>query len=69
MTALLISAVQTGIDLLDYQDIPPYLELLAGLVLIDDELQQYRCHRLFNEESGGLRCSIEKCRLHSITIT
>jgi|EP01046_Picozoa_sp_COSAG06_P020963 hypothetical protein len=29
MTALLISILQVGIDLLDYQDIPPYLELLG----------------------------------------
>lgn len=64
MTALLISTVQAGIDLLDYQDIPPYLELLAELVLIDDELQQYRLRRLFSEEAVGLLCSIEKYKLN-----
>ena len=60
----MISTVQAGIDLLDYQDIPPYLELLAELVLIDDELQQYRLCRLFNEEAVGLLCSIEKYKLN-----
>lgn len=64
MTALLISTLQAGIDLLDYQDIPPYLELLAEFVLLDDELQQYRMHRLFNEESVGLLYSIDKYKLN-----
>jgi hypothetical protein len=38
--------------------------LTGEFVLIDDELQQYRMHRLFSEEATGLLFSIDKYKLN-----